>query len=111
MKTFETIVRPFQTIGVSPPVRVVTTEKNTSDVVLQLGLTGSGRIFNCTESSSLSFYHDRENKEFERKTQTKKVTNPDDENQFIDVELIKKLTVKGGSGLTYEKQILSLENT
>ena len=60
MKTFETIVRPFQTIGVSPPVRVVVTEKNTSDVVLQLGLTGAGRIFNCTESSSLSFYHDRE---------------------------------------------------
>lgn len=111
MKGFESFVRPFQTIGVSPPVRVVTTEKSPSNVVLQLGLNGSGRIFNCTESSSLTFYHDRENTEFKRKTETKKVTNPDDENQFIDVELIKKLTVKGGSGLTFEKQILELKNT
>ncbi len=111
MKTFETIVRPFQTVGVSPPVRVVTTEKNTSDVMLQIGLNGSGRIFNGIERASTTFYHDRVNKEKKRETETKKITNPDDENQYIDVELIKKLTVKGGSGLTYEKQILNLTNT
>lgn len=111
MKAFETVVRPFQTIGVAPPVRVVTTQRNTSNVALQLGLNGAGRIFNCTESSNMTFYHDRENAEKKRTTETKRVTNPQDENQYIDVELIKKLTVKGGSGLTYEKQILTLENT
>jgi len=111
MKPIETIVRPFETIGVSPPFRVVTTERNTSDVALQLGLSGAGRIFNCTESSNQTFYHDRENEEQKREIEKKRVTNPDDENQFIDVEIIKKLEVKGGRGLTFERQFTKLKNT
>lgn len=111
MKTFETFIRPFQTIGVSPPVRVVTTEKNTSDVVLALGLNGSGRIFNCTESSNQTFYHDREVEEQKRETEKKRVTNPNDENQYIDVELIKKLETKGGAGMNFQRDFTKLKNT
>jgi len=109
--SLERIIRPFQTHDVSPPQRVTVAEDaDASDVVLAIGVVGSAKTFNGSESGSITTYQDVKIKEKERETETKHITNPDDDSQFVDVELIKKLTTERGSGQTYQKSEYKLNN-
>lgn len=103
--TLEYVVRPFQTKQVTYPARVVdsTVATPATDVLVLIGQEGSTKTFNESFSESVTTYGDVTSKEKSRVTEKKHITNPDDESQFVDVELIKKLTVEQGEGRKYQK--------
>lgn len=102
--TLEQVVRPFQTKQVTYPARVFdTTQPPAADVVVLIGQEGATKLFNESFSESTTSYKDVTSKEKSRTTETKHITNPSDPSQFVDVELIKKLSVEQGQGRTYQK--------
>lgn len=102
--TLEQVVRPFQTKQVTYPTRVFdTTQQAASDVVVLIGQDGATKLFNESFSESINTYQDVKSKEKSRSTEKKHITNPADDSQFVDVELIKKLSVEQGQGRTYQK--------
>ena len=111
MSTLEQIVRPFQRTGVSYPTRIFDpTQKSAEDTVLALGKEGSTKTFNESFSEKVTTYKDQEIKEKSRQTEKKRITNPDDDNQFVDVENIKKLVTEQGEGSKYQKSTYSFTN-
>ena len=111
MSTLEQIVRPFQRTGVSYPTRIFNpTQKPAEDAVLMLGKEGSTKIFNESFSQKVTTYKDQEIKEKSRETEKKRITNPDDDSQFVDVENIKKLVTEAGEGSKYQKSTYSFTN-
>jgi hypothetical protein len=112
VSTLEQIVRPFQRTGVSYPTRIFNpTQKAAEDTVLALGKEGSTKTFNESFSEKVTTYKDQEVKEKSRETETKRITNPDDDSQFVDVENIKKLVTEQGEGSKYQKSTYSFTNT
>jgi hypothetical protein len=112
MSKFDYIVRPFQLPQVTYPTRVVdTTQAAAEDIVLTFGLEGSTKTFSCSFSESVEIYADQTTKEKSRTTQKKRIENPDDPDQHVDVELIKKLTTESGSGSKYQKTNYTFNNT
>jgi antirestriction protein len=112
MSALEQIVRPFQRTGVSYPVRIFDpTQKAAEDAVLALGKEGSTKTFNESLSQRVTTYQDQEIKEKSRETEVKRVTNPDDDSQYVDVENIKKLVTEQGEGTKYQKSTYSFTNT
>lgn len=102
--TLEQVVRPFQTRVVTYPARVFdTTQSDAGDVIVMIGQQGATKLFNESFSESITTYKDVTSKEKNRTTEKKHITNPSDESQFVDVELIKKLTVEQGTGRQYQK--------
>ncbi len=75
-----------------------------------LGKEGSTKTFNESFSDRVTTYRDQEIKEKSRQTETKRIKNPDDESQFIDVENIKKLVTEQGEGSKYQKSTYSFTN-
>lgn len=63
--SIERIVRPFQTRNVAPPNRILPTTPETvaENVVLQLGLNGSGKTLSGSYSHRSSRYMDKRYKE------------------------------------------------
>ena len=59
----------------------------------------------------MTTYKDQEIKEQSRQTETKRITNPDDDSQFVDVENIKKLVTEQGEGSKYQKSTYRFSNT
>ena len=111
MSSLERIVRPFQKSGVSYPTRIFDpTRRETEDAVLMIGQEGSTKIFNESFSSRVTTYKDQEVKEQSRETETKRIKNPDDESQFVDVENIKKLVTEQGEGAKYQKSTYTFTN-
>jgi hypothetical protein len=111
MSALERIVRPFQRTGVSYPTRIFDpTQKQTDDAVLMIGKEGSTKSFNESFSSRVTTYKDQEIKEQSRQTETKRIKNPDDESQFVDVENIKKLVTEQGEGAKYQKSTYTFAN-
>ena len=53
---------------------------------------------------------DQEVKEQSRETETKRIKNPDDESQFVEVENIKKLVTEQGEGAKYQKSTYTFTN-
>ena len=107
----ERIVRPFQRSGVSYPTRIFDpTQKEVEDAVLMIGKEGSTKTFNESFSSRVTTYKDQEVKEQSRETETKRIKNPDDESQFVDVENIKKLVTEQGEGAKYQKSTYTFAN-
>ena len=105
-------MRPFQRTGVSYPVRIFDpTQKVADDPVLTLGKDGSTKTFNELFSQRVTTYQDQEIKEKSRETETKRITNPDDDSQYVDVENIKKLVTEQGEGSKYQKSTYSFTNT
>jgi hypothetical protein len=112
VSTLEQIVRPFQRTGVSYPTRIFDpTQKPVEDAVLALGREGSTKTFNESFSQRVTTYRDQEIKEKSRETETKRITNPDDDSQFVDVENIKKLVTEQGEGSKYQKSTYNFTNT
>lgn len=102
--TLEQVVRPFQTKQVTYPARVVdNTQTVASDVTILIGKDGATKTFNESFSESTTSYSDVTSKEKSRSTEKKHITNPNDDSQFVDVEIIKKLAVEQGEGRNYQK--------
>lgn len=111
MSNLEQIVRPFTRTGVSYPVRIFNpTGREAKDTTLMLGKEGSTKTFNESFSQRVTTYKDHEIKEKSRETEVKRVTNPDDESQYVDVEVIKKLVTEQGEGSKYQKSTYTFEN-
>ena len=111
MSALERIVRPFQRSGVSYPTRMFDpTRTESEDTVLMLGKEGSTKTFNESFSSRVTTYKDQEIKEQSRQTEKKRIKNPDDESQFVDVENIKKLVTEQGEGAKYQKSTYTFTN-
>jgi hypothetical protein len=107
----EQIVRPFQLPAVSYPVRIFDDNpKVVEDPVLEFGKDGSTKVFNESFSQSISTYKDAEIKEQSREVTKKRIENPDDPSQYVDVELIKKLTTEQGKGKDYKKSTYQFNN-
>jgi hypothetical protein len=112
MSQFETIVRPFQRTGVSYPERIFdTTAKPVVNVTLSLGLEGATKTFQESFSQHVTTYKDAQIKELSRTVEKKRITNPNDDSQYVDVENIKKLTTEKGKGRTYERAEYEFKNT
>ncbi len=112
MTALEQLVRPFQRSGVSYPVRIFDpTQKVADDTVLALGKEGATKTFTESLSQRVTTYQDQEIKEKSREIEVKRVTNPDDSNQYVDVENIKKLVTEHGEGAKYQKSTYSFSNT
>jgi hypothetical protein len=109
----EQIVRPFQLPNVSYPSRIFdeSNPKVVEDPVLEIGREGSTKAFNESFSEDVSTYRDAEIKEKSRETEKKHITNPSDDSQFVDVELIKKLTTEQGKGKDYKQSTYTFNNT
>jgi hypothetical protein len=75
-----------------------------------LGKEGSIKTFNESFSEKITTYRDQEIKEKSRETEVKRVTNPDDDSQFVEIENIKKLVTEQGEGSTYQKSTYSFTN-
>jgi hypothetical protein len=57
MSNLENIIRPFQTVDVTPPRRYVASGAPAAPPVLvQIGRTGKGRAFNGSDSLTVTHY-------------------------------------------------------
>ena len=112
MSNFENIVRPFQSPQVSYPTRIFDdTTAAAENPVLELGKEGSSKVFQESYSASNTTYKDQKSKELSRETEKKRIENPDDPAQYVDVENIKKLVLEQGKGSKYQKVEHEFKNT
>jgi hypothetical protein len=112
MSRFDHIVRPFQLPNVTYPTRIFDPTKPAvvDDVVKTFGEDGQGKSYQCSFNQNQTTYKDEEVKEQDRDTHKKKITNPDDDSQFVEVELIDKLTTEKGRGSKWQKTKYKFEN-
>lgn len=94
MTVFENIVRPFQRKDVTPPTRIVGKEKVVEPVPVAFG-KGGGKVldygFSFTPGLQTTNLSDTY-KEIKRDNYPKRrVENPDDSSQFVEVESVKKI--------------------
>jgi hypothetical protein len=95
MTGLELLVRPFETKDVTPPKRIIGAEKTVDPVDVSIGASGGTafvfRAFSVIEfKTEDSFTY----KEIERKTHTKRIENPDDPTQFVEVERIDQISLR-----------------
>jgi hypothetical protein len=109
---FEKIVRPFQTPQVSYPTRIFDTTVSAGEEILtfEFGKEGGTKVFQESFAENSTIYQDLTSKEQTRKVHKKRVENEDDPDQFVDVEVIDKLTVKQGQGSKYQKTNFEFKN-
>jgi hypothetical protein len=81
------------------------------NLVLAFALKGKSKRSMDHFNSTINGYTDDHHKELSRETSIKKITNPDDSSQSLDVELINKLTTEKGTGVNYKKSTYDLKNT
>lgn len=95
MTSLELIVRPFQTKDVTPPRRIIGTEKAVEPVQVTIGSNG-GTAFVFSAFSVLEFQvEDRFTfQEVERKTTVKRITSGSDPSQYVDVESVDRVLLK-----------------
>lgn len=99
MTSLERIVRPFQSKDVTPPQRIFNSSETPVDnVLVQCGQAGSTKTFNSSHSSTVTSYVENKHRELSRETSVKRITNPDDDTQYVDVELIDRLRTSGVNG-------------
>jgi hypothetical protein len=95
MTALELIVRPFQSKDVTPPKRIIEAEKQVDPVDVSIGSEGGTallfRAFSVIEFKTEDSYTYRE---IDRKTHTKRVENPDDPSQYVEVERIDQISLR-----------------
>jgi hypothetical protein len=100
MSELERIVRPFAGFpalpGLAPPQPAV--EPQTENVRLEIGKDSGTKTYSGSFSANVSRYMDANVKEKKRETSEKRVENPDDPSQFVNVERVDKLTTNGVNG-------------
>ena len=95
MTSLELLVRPFQSKDVTPSKRIIGAEKTVDPVNVSIGASGGTafvfRAFSVIEfKTEDSFTY----KEIDRKTHIKRIENPDDPSQFVDVERIDQISLR-----------------
>lgn len=95
MNSLELLVRPFQARTVTPPKRVTVGEKAVDPVNVSIGAEGGMALafsaFTVIEfKTEDSFTY----QETERRTSIKRITNPDDSSQYVDVERIEQVSLR-----------------
>jgi len=99
MRSMEKIVRPFQSKDVTPPQQIIDSDAETVDnIVISCGATGDTKTFNGSYSLSHSYYVEQSYRELSRDTTIKRITNPDDPAQYVDVEVINSIEHSGVNG-------------
>jgi hypothetical protein len=113
-RVFDNIVRPFQSPQVNYPAIPSRSGGGgaapSDDVDLTFGLEGKAKIYNCSFSTSVNTYVDTKTKEIDRTTHTKRIENKDDPSQFVDVEVVDKLSVESGKQKKYQKTEYEFKN-
>jgi hypothetical protein len=84
--SLERTIRPFQLPAVTPPALVLDDTKQSDPVAVSLGREG-GKTFDYSYSFSSSVHSASDNyKEVSRKSETRRIENPDDPDQFVDIK-------------------------
>lgn len=110
MTSLELLIRPFQAKDVTPPKRIIGSEKPVDPVQVSLGSAG-GTAFLFRAFSVIQF-NTEDNftyREVERKTHTVRVSNPDDSAQYVDVERIESIFLRNKVNPD-DKRIYELKN-
>lgn len=103
MSSLELIIRPFLPRDVLPVKVPVANAKATGPVSLTIGAGGGAVVFKYSKFQGVGFTTTQEFVEVQRQTETKRVKNPQDEDQYVDVELIKKIQYKDKNSTDPEK--------
>ena len=83
--SLERTVRPFQLPAVTPPALVLDETKQSDPVAVSLGQDG-GKTFDYSYSFSSSVRSATDNyKEVSRKSETRRIENPEDPEQFVEI--------------------------
>lgn len=95
MTSLELFVRPFQSKDVTPPKRVIGAEKNVDPVNVSIGSPGGAAfVFSAFKVIEFKTEDSYTYREIDRKTHIKRVENPDDPSQFVDVERIDQIALR-----------------
>ena len=92
MTGLELIIRPFLPRDVRPIPVPIAGAKATGPVSLSFGGRGGAVVFKYSQFLTDSFTAQIEYVEKSRETVTKRITNPQDQNQYVDVEVLKKVS-------------------
>jgi len=92
MTALELIIRPFLPRDVRPIPVPIAGAKATGPVSLTFGAKSGAVVFKYSQFLTQSFTAQIEYVEKSRDTVTKRIKNPQDPNQYVDVETIKKIT-------------------
>src|ERR1700750_1272539 len=83
--SLERTIRPFQLPAITPPALVLDDTKQSDPVAVSLGREG-GKTFDYSYSFFSSVHSSSESyKEISRKSETKRVENPDAPDQFVEI--------------------------
>lgn len=95
MTSLEFLIRPFQSKDVTPPKRIIGAEKTVDPVAVSIGASG-GTAFVFSAFSVIEFKTEDSftYKEIDRKTHIKRIENPDDPSQFVEVERIDQISLR-----------------
>jgi hypothetical protein len=95
MTSLELLIRPFQSRNVTPPRRIIGAEKTVDPVNVSIGSGGgtalvfhAWTVFEFKTEDSFTY------KEVSRKTDTKRIENPDDPSMFVEVERIVEIVLR-----------------
>ena len=105
------VVRPFQSPLIAPSTREPADQSSGSDeVLLQVGKEGQVKTFNGSISASQSSFVGQVVKEASRKTVSKRVENPDDPSQFVEVANTTRRKTQSGTGQQYTEATRHYKN-
>lgn len=106
MSKFETIFRPLIPVDVSLLTRPRRKEKAAVDEIPRLIIVGRGandNSGNTTRSQTLtSIYANKNQNEVKRVYDVVRVKNPEDTSQYVDTEVVRKLTINKEAGTKKE---------
>lgn len=105
MTNFEIFVRPFQLRSVTPALLVADeTAQEAEDIVIEIGDPESKpKTLSTSYNETKTFYMDNKAKVVPLNTTTLRIKNPEDDQQYVDVERIDREGYKRGSGVNYQK--------
>jgi hypothetical protein len=101
----ERLVRPFQLPRVTPPTRYVDAGVQQSpmdNIVFIVGAKGSVATGSASYSATAGYYCDSRNREYgkspSRGVHKKRIKNPEDESQYVDIDVIDWVQLRGPNG-------------
>jgi hypothetical protein len=107
----ERIVRPFQLITVTPSRRIIAGEKIVPNVLVNIGKPGSGLCFtyNLFFFENVIVEESKDRTEVKRTEVTKRITNPDDAEQHVDVKRMTSVVTRNDTDPTDHQKITFVE--
>lgn len=90
----ETIVRPINNKDFQPTARPLIEPSDDNPITID---GGTAQLISLNHSANYSWSHQSE-KEVERTYDVMRIHNPDDEDQFVDDEVVKKIKLRGADG-------------